>query len=198
MSIYIGKTKIASSVNVNTGYPYLNNTGDGSKYLANDGNYYVINNFGIDDANTTSKTTFSSEKIDNKINTIIKNLVLPTQNDAPTIWQKTYLNVKAGDVLEMVTSEDFIMDKLIVQAFKSVSGTMGVTEIIKKFSNSEQGSFYYNENNVEFINTDDGKAKIKDAYVITNSLRTDGLYESNIINKSDYIDFNSITVEERL
>lgn len=198
MSIYIGKTKVANIGDGNTSPNYLINTGTGNKYLADDGNYYTINNFGINDESTSSKSTYSSEKIDTKINKIVHDLVLPTQNDAPTIWQKTYLNVKSNDILEMVTSEDYVMDKLILQAFKFVPGKTGIVEVIQTFNESEQSNFYFNKNNVEFLNTDGGKLKIKDSYIISNSLRSDGLYESNTINKSDFIDFNSITVEERL
>jgi hypothetical protein len=177
---------------------YLDKSGDGTKFLGNDGNYYTINNFGIDDTAQATNKTYSSEKIDQKIDTLVNGLVLPTQNDAPTIWQKTYLNVTAGQVLELVTSDSYQMDKVIVQLFKFVAGATGVSEVIETFGTSDQANYYCNNDNITFTDGDGGKVKIKDEYAIPTSLNANGYYESAVINKSDYVDFNGISVEERL
>lgn len=200
MAIFRGEKQVAGMGDGNSipdDLKYLTNTGDGSKYLANDGNYYTINNFGINDVEVTSKTTYSSEKINEKLKYMIDNIILPSQNDAPTMWQKTYLNVASGDTLEMVTSESFTMDKVIVQAYKFVAGETGKVEVLKTFNNADHSNFYYNEENIEFIEFNGGSMKIKNSHTIKNRLNSDGYYESDVIKKSDYVDFDSIVVRER-
>lgn len=201
MAVFKGTTQIAGMGDENVipaGLSYLTTTGDGNKYLANDGCYYTINNFGIDDTNPTSRTAYSSEMIEEKLDDLVNNLILPAQNDAPTMWQKTYLNVSAGDTLEMITSEAYTMDKVIVQAYKFVEGATGIVEVLKTFNNAEQNNFYYNPEMVDFVNYGDGKMKIKDNYTVDNILNANGYYESALISKSNFVDFNTITVEDRI
>lgn len=172
--------------------------GDGASALFNDGQYYPITNCGIDDEVARATTTYSSEKVESKIKESIDSLVLPTQNDAPTMWQKTYLDVKSGDVLEMTTTTDFIISKTIVQAFKRVNGDKEVIKTINKFNKNEEADFFYNPEEIEFVNENDGMIKIKDNYSIPIKLNnTTQLYESNVIKKSDYVELNGFSIEMR-
>lgn len=172
--------------------------GDGTSALFNDGQYYPLNNCGIDDETASGRTTFSSEKVNDRIKESIDLLVLPTQNDAPTMWQKTYLNVKSGDVLEMTTTTDFIISKTIVQAFKRVEGEKDVIRTVNKFTASEEVDFFYNTDSIEFTNENDGAVKIRDKFSIPMTFNsTTNLYESNTIRKSDYIELNGMTIETR-
>lgn len=172
--------------------------GDGASALFNDGQYYPLNNCGIDDETASGRTTFSSEKVNDRIKESIDLLVLPTQNDAPTMWQKTYLNVKSGDILEMTTTTDFIISKTIVQAFKRVEGEKDVIKTVNKFTANEEVDFFYNPEAIEFVNEKDGAIKIRDNFSIPMTINnTSGLYESKVIKKSDYVELNGFTIEMR-
>lgn len=171
----------------------IKTNGSPIRFHAEDGEYYEINNVSIDDENASDTTTFSGNEIDNRINEGILNLVLPTQNDAPTIWKKNYDNVKAGDVLEMQTSLNFSIDNAIIQVYKFIDGAKNQTKVISNFTDDEKNNYIYNEENVSFANL----VKIKDSYNIPLDINEDGFYETQMISKSDYKDINGITVMVR-
>ncbi|WP_312369060.1 hypothetical protein [Lachnoclostridium sp.] len=198
MSIAIGKVRIANTDDGSKKYEFLTTNGTGDYYLADDGYYYKIDNVGINDNLPNTKETYSSEMIEERLRSSIDSLVLPTQNDAPTVWQKTFLNVKAGDILEMTTSDSYKMDKAFTQVYKHINGQTNKTDILHNFSIDEIGQFFYDEDNVVLSNEDGGIMKIKDSFQISNILNQDGYYESELISKNDFIDFYSITVEGRL
>jgi hypothetical protein len=169
---------------------------DGSpkEFFARDGSYYEINNVGINDKSPTNITSYSGSYIEKRINDGILNLVLPTQNDAPTMWKKNFQNVTAGDVLELQTSFNFNINNAIIQVYKFIAGETGLTKVISNFTTSETQNYIYNPDNVEFSGLNDGQVKIKDSYAIPLSVNEDGFYETQLISKSDYNDIDSFSV----
>lgn len=165
--------------------------GVANKFHAEDGNYYTIDNVGINNENPSDITTFSGNEIKKRINQEITNLVLPTQNDAPTMWKKNFENVTSGQVLEMSTSLNFNINNAIIQVYKFVSGDSNVTKTISTFSSSDKNNYIYNTENIEFVDTNEGSVKIKDSYLIPMTLNTNGFYESAIISTGDYVDLQS-------
>ncbi|WP_312369044.1 hypothetical protein [Lachnoclostridium sp.] len=172
-------------------------TGKGSEFLARDGFYYPINNVGINNDIPTETTTYSGTEIDKRINDGIVNLVLPTQNDAPTMWKKNFHNVTSGQVLEMQTSFNFNINDAIIQVYKSIAGNSNVIKTINDFNENEKYNYYYNSDNIAFSNDYNGQAKIKDAYIIPVSINSEGYYESEVIKTRDYVDINRINIAMR-
>lgn len=172
--------------------------GNGDRALFDDGYYYKITNCGIEDTIPSDNYTYSSTQIEKRIADSVSNLVLPTQNDAPTLWQKGFLNVSSGDTLELTTTQEYIIDKVLVQVFKYVEGETGVTKTFNKFTVDEEDSYFYNHDHVMFSNLNGGQLKLKDTYTQNTALNSDGFYESEVIKKSDFVELNSITVEERV
>lgn len=165
--------------------------GASDHYLASDGNYYEINNSKIDDIHRSDNTTYSSNFIQNKLANDIKNIVLPTQNDAPTMWQRTFDNVKSGQCLEMSTTLNYEITKAIIQVFKFIQGEQSVKKTFN-CTESESEMFYYNKDNVVF--TEFG-VKVKDNYRVPVNINMDGFYESSQISKNEFIDIAGITID---
>lgn len=214
MSIYLGKTKIA---NVGSGGGDISWSGTRAEYdsLVNSGSidvsrtYYLIDEQCVysgydlvanvndidpsDIINDTAPVTdkvYSSKKTEERLQEV-ENSITGGGVDTAKMWQKTYLNVNAGDSLYINTTGDYIMDKAIIQPYKFIEGEQGIVETLKTFDNSEADNFYYNEENVVF----DGAMKIKDEYDLNFTYDAEnGYYESNVINKSDYIDLYGIGV----
>lgn len=174
----------------------IETTGRSDKFLAQDGFYYQIHDYGINDAVVSDTATYSSTKIEDVLNTSISNLVLPTQNDAPTMWQKSYDNVKAGDVIEINTSVNYNIKKAMVQVFKYVAGQSGIERIISKFDESDARVYTHNPDKVVFNFGGTNSVKIKDKYELELTLNVDGFYETPLITKSDFVDLYDFTVEE--
>ncbi|MBU5332130.1 hypothetical protein KQI61_07955 [Anaerocolumna aminovalerica] len=171
----------------------IKTNGSPIEFLAKDGDYYKINNVGINNQMPSDTATFSGNEIDRRINDGILNLVLPTQNDAPTIWKKNYDNVVAGQVLEMQTSLNFSINNAIIQVYKFIDGAKNQTKVISDFTDKEKDLYIYNDKNVIFSNL----AKIKDSYNIPISVNEDGFYETQLISKSDYKYINGFTIAVR-
>lgn len=178
----------------------LHNDGTGDYFLAKNGLYYYISNCGIQDDVTVDNATYSSSKIEKLVDSKIKNLVLPTQDDAPTFWEKTYENVEAGDVLEMQTELNYNLNNVIIQVYKFVDGKAGTIKPISTFTKKESDNFYFNPDEILFSDLNSGNVKLKDTYNIPITLNPEsGFYESDVIHKGDYIsieDINSMLAEE--
>lgn len=169
--------------------------GEPNRFLAKDGFYYKIDNCGINDDLSSTEFTYSSNKIDNKIEKAISNLVLPTQNDAPTIWQKVFYNVKKDVPIEIPTSLYYVIDKTLIQIFKYVKGSENLNRTINDFYKTEAEEFYYNADNIKFSDADNGYVTINDNYEIKVT-KNDIFYESALIDKSEFIDLVGLVFEE--
>ncbi len=162
--------------------------GVANKFHAEDGNYYIIDNVGINNEHPTDTSTFSGVEIEKRINNEITNLILPTQNDAPTMWKKSFDNVTAGQVLEMQTSLNFNISNAIVQVYKFIEGSTNATKVISNFTVEESKNYIYNSDNIIF----DGSVRIKDSYPISTFVNEDGYFETSVISKNNYLDINLI------
>jgi hypothetical protein len=144
----------------------------------------------IDDVIKAPNKVYSSNKTEERL-LEVQNTISMGQSDKAKMWQKTYLNVKVGDTLYINTTGDYVLDKVIVQPYKFVEGTQNIVETLKTFNNTEASNFFYNDENVEFT----GAMRIIDKYNIGYSFESvDGFYESDMINKSDYLIINGIEV----
>jgi len=137
----------------------ITGSGDGTKYLSDDGTYKTISNTG--------------------------------GGGSTKVWQKTSLNVQENNIIKInATDNDFILDKTLIQVFKFIEGEKDIIEILKTFDNADSENFYYDSENVVF----NGVMKIKDAYEYNITLNSDGLYESEDIDVSSFVNINDIEV----
>lgn len=108
------------------------------------------------------------------------------------IQQKVSLNVTSTEPIQIYTND--INNKLVIDNYKFVEGESDITSIIKEFNNKKESNFIYNNDVVTFNNT---SMHIKNKYLLTNNLNDDtNLYESDIINKSDFIEISEVTNNE--
>ena len=101
------------------------------------------------------------------------------------VQQKVSLNVTSTEPIQIYTND--INNKLVIDNYKFVEGENDVTSILKEFNNGKKSSFFYNN---EEINFDDNGINIKNEYKLTDTLNSDGLYESENIN--DYIEISEV------
>ena len=190
----------------------INNSGGASVEKSNINGNIVINGEEItiyDDSDMMKKSEYASEtnegsvkKADEaKIIESIKNAQpgmyygtnqdgevgvyrLPFSKDTKQsgIYQMVLLNPPANSPQVVESIFDLNECKIFIQAYKFVAGEQDIVAILKEFNNGNKDSFYYDEENVEF---DDGM-KIKNQYTIL-SLLNGEMYESEVINKADFI-----------
>ena len=104
------------------------------------------------------------------------------------IQQKVSLNVTSTEPIQIYTND--INNKMIIDNYKFVEGENDVTSILKEFNNKKESNFIYNNDEITFNNT---SMHIKNKYLLTNNLNNDtNLYESDIINKSDFIEISEV------
>ena len=104
------------------------------------------------------------------------------------IQQKVSLNVTSTEPIQIYTND--INNKMIIDNYKFVEGDNDVTSILKEFNNKKESNFIYNNDVVTFNNT---SMSIKNEYSLANNLNNDtNLYESHIINKSDFIEISGV------
>ena len=104
------------------------------------------------------------------------------------IQQKVSLNVTSTEPIQIYTND--INNKLVIDNYKFVEGENDITSIIKEFNNEKESNFIYNNDEITFNNT---SMSIKNEYLLTNTLNNDtNLYESDIINKSDFIEISEV------
>lgn len=142
----------------------------------------------IDDTTVSVETSYSSSKTEERLEEV-KNTLIAGQESMVNLWQKTALGVKEGNTISHITSEDNSVDKIVVQCYKFVPGDTNIVQVLKEFNNGDEENFYHSEN-VEF----NGVARIKDLYDLKVSLNADGFYESEEIDKSEFVLFNAINV----
>lgn len=112
------------------------------------------------------------------------------QDSANKILQKSFLNTEINDNLYVDISDTVSNDKCIVQAYKFIEAEDNVVETLKLFNNGDETSFYYNPDGVTF----DGSMHIKDKYSLSFEMNNEGFYESNIIDKSMFLNMDRIEV----
>lgn len=146
----------------------------------------------INDLIESNNTTYSSQQIEDKLTEIINTIGVGSGSGTAVVTQKTFLEVAIDDILNINSIDDKInLQNAIVQLYKFIPGTQDIVEIIKDFDNTEKESFYYNPENVEFT----GVMKIKDRYPLNFTYNsTEGYYESEVINKSDFAELYGIEV----
>lgn len=104
------------------------------------------------------------------------------------IQQKVSLNVTSTEPIQIYTND--INNKLVIDNYKFVEGENDVTSILKEFNNEKESNFIYNNDEITFNNT---SMSIKNKYLLTNNLNNDtNLYESDVINKSDFIEISEV------
>ena len=101
------------------------------------------------------------------------------------VQQKVSLNVTSTEPIQIYTND--INNKLVIDNYKFVEGENDVTSILKEFNNGKKSSFFYNN---EEINFDDNGINIKNEYKLTDTLNSDGLYESEDID--GFIEINEV------
>lgn len=167
--------------------------GTGKNFLADDGEYKSLIN---DEAPDSEDTAYSAKHTEARLKDIT-NIIKASQDSKVNMWQKTTLNVTAGTPITYETDSDSSIDKVIVQCYKFVEGEDNVVKVLKEFNNSDEANFYHTEH-VEFTQNDSSAsiARIKKEYKLTNTINDDGLYESEVIDKDDYVILHSIEVVE--
>lgn len=181
MAIYLGNTrvdKIPKPIDIKK-------DGDGTQFLTNDGTYKRI----INDESAESENTVYSAKQTEKRLTEVQNTLVAGQDSQVNMWQKTTIGATANMPIYYTTDDTNAIDKIIVQCYKFVPGDKGVVQVLKEFNNGDESNFYHTDN-VEF----NGVARIKDSYILENTLNEDGLYESEIINKEEFLLLNGISI----
>lgn len=108
-------------------------------------------------------------------------------------FQSVKLNVKTNDNIYIELLNENTNNDLIIQGYEFQEGEQNISSTIKIFNNAESANFNYNEENIDFSNG----MHIKNKYTISNSLdNTSGFYESEIINKSDFVNLVGIGVDK--
>lgn len=106
------------------------------------------------------------------------------------IYQMVLLNPPKDSSQLLESMVDLQECKVFVQAYKFVAGQQDIIGTLKEFNNSNKDSFFYNKDKVEFFNSG---MSIKNEYVYT-STKVDDLYESEEIDKSEYLDLIKLEV----
>ena len=103
------------------------------------------------------------------------------------IQQKVSLNATKNDSVEIATVDS--NNKLMIENYKFIKGTENTTSIVKKFNNSNKDNFIYNPDEIDFNNNN---TFVKNKYVYDVKINRDGLYESEVINKSDFLEISEV------
>lgn len=104
------------------------------------------------------------------------------------VQQKVSLNVASNDKILIPTNDT--ENKIMIDNYKFIQGGETSTAILKEFNNGNKTNFIYNKDEIDFNNT---SMSIKNEYKLSNTLNDDtNLYESDIINKSDFIEISGV------
>lgn len=184
-AIYLNKTKYAE---VNDSSTLIEN-GDGTKFL-NDKREYTVPKYSsvIKDTSAGTETTYSSEKIESRLDEVQYDISHGVEGNL-SLYQRTILNAKNGDVKYFETSNTSSVYKAVIQAFKFIEGEQNIEEIIKTYDNTDADNFNYNSNTVEF---GDKGMRIKNTYELSYSAYGE-YFISEPFNKDDFIELNSIS-----
>lgn len=109
---------------------------------------------------------------------------LPTNiKDNTGIEQRIILDAKINESITIDSLLDISDTKITIDSYKFIAGDQDVIQTIKTFNNAASENFFYNKDIIEF----DNGMHIKKEYSYNTSLNDDNLYESEIINKSEFL-----------
>ena len=103
------------------------------------------------------------------------------------IQQKVSLNATKNNSVEIATADS--NNKLMIENYKFIKGTENTTSIVKKFNNNNKDNFIYNPDEIDF---DNNNTCFKNKYVYYMKTNSDGLYESEVINKNDFLEIKEV------
>lgn len=135
---------------------------------------------------TTNETIGTEKKALLYYNNQLYNFANPS-TDNNEIQQKVSLNATKNNSVEITTADS--NNKLMIENYKFIKGKENTTSIIKKFNNSNKDNFIYNPDEIDF---DDNNTCVKNKYVYDMKANSDGLYESEVINKNDFLEIKEV------
>ena len=135
---------------------------------------------------TTNETIGTEKKALLYYNNQLYNFANPS-TESNEIQQKVSLNATKNNSIEIATADS--NNKLMIENYKFIKGTENTTSIIKKFNNSNKDNFIYNPDETDF---DDNNTYVKNKYVYDMKTNSDGLYESEVKNKSDFLEIREV------
>ena len=135
---------------------------------------------------TTNESLGAEKKALLYYNNQLYNFTNPsTENNE--IQQKVSLNATKNNSIEIATVDS--NNKLLIENYKFIKATENTTSIVKKFNNSNKDNFIYNPDEIDF---DDNNTCVKNKYIYDMKANSDGLYESEVINKSDFFEIKEV------
>ena len=135
---------------------------------------------------TTNESLGAEKKALLYYNNQLYNFANPS-TESNEIQQKVSLNATKNNSIEIATADS--NNKLMIENYKFIKGKENTTSIIKKFNNSNKDNFIYNPDEIDF---DDNNTCVKNKYVYDMRINSDGLYESEVINKSDFLEISEV------
>ena len=135
---------------------------------------------------TTNESLGAEKKALLYYNNQLYNFANPS-TDNNEIQQKVSLNATKNNSVEITTANS--NNKLMIENYKFIKGKENTTSIIKKFNNSNKDNFIYNPDEIDF---DDNNTCVKNKYVYDMKANSDGLYESEVINKNDFLEIKEV------
>ena len=135
---------------------------------------------------TTNESLGAEKKALLYYNNQLYNFTNPS-TDNNEIQQKVSLNATKNNSVEIATADS--NNKLMIENYKFIKGKENTTSIIKKFNNSNKDNFIYNPDEIDF---DDNNTCVKNKYVYDMKANSDGLYESEVINKNDFLEIKEV------
>lgn len=104
-------------------------------------------------------------------------------------YSTTFMNTKADSTYSINITDGSMLCDQIVQAWEFEEGLNDVTTVAKTFDNANTDNFFYDDN----IAFTDNICKVKDEFELGRTLdSTSGLYESEIINKDNFVELINI------
>ena len=135
---------------------------------------------------TTNESLGAEKKALLYYNNQLYNFANPS-TDNNEIQQKVSLNATKNNSVEITTADS--NNKLMIENYKFIKGKENTTSIIKKFNNSNKDNFIYNPDEIDF---DDNNTCVKNKYIYDMKANSDGLYESEVINKNDFLEIKEV------
>ena len=135
---------------------------------------------------TTNESLGAEKKALLYYNNQLYNFTNPS-TDNNEIQQKVSLNATKNNSVEITTADS--NNKLMIENYKFIKGKENTTSIIKKFNNSNKDNFIYNPDEIDF---DDNNTCVKNKYIYDMKANSDGLYESEVINKNDFLEIKEV------
>ena len=112
----------------------------------------------------------------------------PVTSNSGGNFTKTILDATANEEQHIALADERRYYDLICQAYKFIPGEADTLEILKTFDNTEGYNFIYDDVNVTFTNG----MQINKVHPLVVSTNSDGFFESEVINKTDYLVLSGI------